>query len=100
MASILTATRQRQGKPLRAPAPRQRKLEGSALEEAIMDAWEAGLCKRRIAAKLGLTLATVNRVLSYMADFGEGRLARKDMIAGSAMLASAILQARGMRVAA
>lgn len=97
---VLDITRTASAPRLRNPAPRQRKLEGTALEEAIMDAWEAGLCKRRIAAKLGLTNATVNRVLSYMADFGEGRLARNNMIAGSAMLARAIRAARGVQIAA
>ncbi|WP_310532543.1 hypothetical protein [Novosphingobium sp.] len=66
----------------------------TALENAVMDLWDAGRSKQAIARELKITLATVNRVFGYMADNGESRVARSSIIAGSAMLARAILQAR------
>lgn len=92
--------RNRTAPPQRHPAPRQRSPGSTALENRIMDLWDAGRSKQAIARELRITLAAVNRVFGYMADNGESKAARTSMIAGSTMLARAIKAAHPERIAA
>ena len=79
---------------LRRHAAIKTSARGSDMETAIADLWDAGLSKEMIAHRLDISVETVNRVFGYLIETDESRLARNGMIAGSAKLARAILQAR------
>lgn len=58
-------------------------------EERIMDAWDAGLSEAQIAARLGLSLATVRTVTTNLGENDSDRWALRTP-AASAQLAAAI----------
>lgn len=56
----------------------------AAIEQAVMDAWDAGWTTQRIVEvmpdKLGVNAGSVRRVLSYMREGRGDRLMAKDVI--------------------
>ena len=61
-------------------------------EREVMELWDRGFAKGRIAVQLGITPLRVSVILSTFARTDEARVEREMMTAGSAQLASALAE--------